>query len=200
MALADVHYGYEVHRSRQGALLPKWGMQQCGETLFSLIDDYQPQRLILVGDIMDGSFSAAETGLFLDQLRERVPELILVEGNHDRPALRRGWSLIRSHCEEGFFFTHGHEGIAPPSMDIEPRFSPSSLIAITGHEHPAISLTDGAGLRLKLPALIQQQCSQHREHWILPAFSPWAAGGRFQPSSTVLATWACTAKRVWKIV
>lgn len=199
MAIADLHYGYEVHRSLKGALLPQWGMKQCQDTLHALLNDYLPQRLILVGDIMDGRFSVKETGLFLDQLRSRVPDLVLIEGNHDRPALKKGWQLTPHHQESGFIFLHGHQGTAPPSDLMAQRHSASALTVISGHEHPAISLGDGAGLRLKLPALIQQEVQASYHHWILPAFSPWAAGGSFHSPHPHLGTWACTPHRVWRI-
>ncbi|MEN3940950.1 metallophosphoesterase [Prosthecobacter sp. SYSU 5D2] len=199
MALADLHYGYEIHRSRAGALLPGWGMQKCRDTLLALIDDHAPQRLILAGDIMDGSGSVSETGILLEILRSRVEDLILIEGNHDRAGLKKGWRLQPFYREKDFVFHHGHQGAAPPSVaGCLPAESPH-MTFVTGHEHPCVSLRDGAGLRLKLPALVQQRLRQDLHHWILPAFSPWAAGGTFRTSQEHLATWACTRTKVWKL-
>lgn len=199
VAVADLHYGYEVHRSRQGALLPHWGMGQCRATLLSLLHDHRPQKLIIVGDIMDGSGSVAQTGAFLDNLRTYVPELILIEGNHDRSGLKKGWHLQKTHREEAFVFHHGHQGIAPPSLGQDLFAQHSQVTFITGHEHPAISLRDGAGMKLKLPAMVQQRLSPEMQHWILPAFSPWASGGEYRSEHENLATWACTPARIWKI-
>lgn len=199
MAVSDIHYGYEVHRSRQGALLPGWGMEKCLTTLCALITDHRPQRLILVGDIMDGSGSVAQTGAFLDEIRPLVPELVLIEGNHDRTGLKKGWQMRRSHEESGFLFHHGHRNMTPPSVEAEAPL-PASVTWITGHEHPAVSLNDGAGLRLKLPALVRQRLSAHIEHWILPAFSPWAAGGEYRSSHERLATWVCSPARIWEML
>ncbi len=191
LAVADLHYGYELHRSRQGALLPDWGMAQCEAVLIGLIRDYEPRRLILVGDIMDGSGSAAETATMLQRIRPLVPELVCIEGNHDRPALRKGWTFVASHEEPGFVFHHGHRWETMPTGGDE------QVIHITGHEHPAIHLRDGAGLRLKLPALVQQRLSATTQHWILPAFSPWAAGGEYASAHARIATWVCASQRVW---
>lgn len=196
MAVSDIHYGYEVHRNLQGALFPGWGMEKCLSTLRALLEDHRPQRLILVGDIMDGSGSVIQTGAFLNQLREEVAELVLIEGNHDRTGLKKGWQMQRTHQESGFLFHHGHRSMALPSVEDEPM---SSIIWITGHEHPAVSLNDGAGLRLKLPALVRQRLSPEVEHWILPAFSPWAAGGEYRSEHERLATWVCAPTRVWEI-
>ena len=199
MAVADLHYGYEVHRSRMGALLPGWGMEKCRQTLEELIGDHQPRRLILVGDIMDGSGSVAQTGAFLDQLRLSVSELVLIEGNHDRTGLKKGWQLQKHHREGDYVFHHGHQGTAPPSLDGCAPAAGCTLTLITGHEHPSVSLRDGAGLKLKLPAFVQQRIRQDLHHWILPAFSPWAAGGEYASPHERLATWVSAPARIWRL-
>ncbi|WP_395716392.1 metallophosphoesterase [Prosthecobacter sp.] len=191
MAVADIHFGYEVHRARQGALLPDFGMPQIEETLLALLADHLPRRLILVGDIMDGSGSAVETLKLLENLQPHVPEIICILGNHDRPALRKGWPFVETHREPRFLFSHGHHFKA-----VENQAGDADAIHITGHEHPAISLNDGAGLRLKLPALVREKISESRERWLLPAFSPWAAGGAYK-STAIIQQWICAPGRVW---
>lgn len=186
MAVADVHFGYEARRQRAGALLPDWGMPQCEASLHTLLLDHEPRRLILVGDIMDGGGSVDETLALLNRLRARV-EVVCVEGNHDRAGLRRGVEMTRSHQEAGFLFEHGHL----PLSDHEG-------VVITGHEHPAINLRDGAGLRLRLPVLVQEQTAPATQRWILPAFSPWAAGGEYRSEHARLKTWVCAPGRVWR--
>ncbi len=189
MAVADIHFGYEVHRARQGALLPDFGMPQIEETLLALLADHLPRRLILVGDIMDGSGSASETLKLLENLQPHVPEIICILGNHDRPALRKGWPFVETHREPGFLFSHGHHFKA-----VENQAGDADAIHITGHEHPAVSLNDGAGLRLKLPALVRERISESRERWLLPAFSPWAAGGAYK-STAIIQQWICAPGR-----
>ena len=65
-----------------------------------------------------------------------------------------------------------------------------TAIQVIGHHHPAASITDGAGLRLKLPAFVQQGSC-----WILPAFSPWAAGAPWKPRADS-RMWLCTPTRI----
>jgi hypothetical protein len=61
---------------------------------------------------------------------------------------------------------------------------------VIGHHHPSATVRDGAGLRLKLPAFVQQgRC------WILPAFSPWASGTTWQADAES-RIWLCTPKRI----
>jgi len=191
LALADLHYGYELRRRREGHLTPDWGRQTLEARLEDLLRDHQPRTLILVGDIMDGASSIVETLDFLQRLRPRVENLIPLSGNHDRPALRRDFSFAPHHSEPGFFFHHGHE----PLPETPP---PPGSIVITGHHHPSVQIRDGAGLRLKLPALVCEKLDAHGlEQWVLPAFSPWAAGGEYRSPHPRLATWLCAPGRVW---
>jgi metallophosphoesterase superfamily enzyme len=52
---------------------------------------------------------------------------------------------------------------------------------------------DGAGLRLKLPAFVQQ-----KHCWILPAFSPWAAGTEWRGGDET-TVWLCSPGRVLRV-
>lgn len=190
MAVADLHYGYELRRRRAGALMPDWGMAQCEETLLALLVEHRPRRLILVGDVMDGSGSLTETLGLLERLG-RLTELVCIEGNHDSAGLRKAASMVADWLEPGFVFEHGHRPLSP---------NPPPGVTITGHEHPALRIEDGAGLRLKLPAFVVEQRMDGSRRWILPAFSPWAAGGEFkvEDAGSVLTVWACAPGRVWK--
>jgi len=191
MAIADLHYGYELRRRREGHLTPDWGRDALETRLASLIADHQPRSLILVGDIMDGAASIRETLDFLNRLRPQVEQLIPLSGNHDRPILLRDHAF-KPHCSEpGFFFHHGHEPLPNEALD-------PGTVVITGHHHPSVLIKDGAGLRLKLPALVQEKLTEpDLEQWILPAFSPWAAGGEYRSPHPRLATWLCAPNRVW---
>lgn len=192
MAVADIHFGYEMRRRKQGALLPEFGMDHIEQTLSALVADHLPRRLILVGDIMDGTGSAEETLHLLENLQPLVSQIICILGNHDRPALRRGWPFVETHRESGFIFSHGHQFSL-----VEKGCTAADVVHITGHEHPAITFNDGAGLHLRLPALVREKLSDTRERWILPAFSPWAAGGGYTCSKDV-EHWVCAPSRIWR--
>ena len=54
-----------------------------------MIDDYAPEKLILVGDIIDSSFVGTEGIRFLEKIIERAPgDVFFVEGNHDRGTIK----------------------------------------------------------------------------------------------------------------
>lgn len=203
LAVADLHYGYELTMRRAGGLFPQWGMGDIRQRLQALIRHYQPEKLILAGDIMDSSGSAEETLTLLAALQPQVSTLICLEGNHERPALLKRWTFHRWHREHGgYLFHHGH---AAHEVLECPEVTAEAQIQITGHWHPAITLNDGAGTSMKLPALIQQRpprrTARSLQHWILPAFSPWARGGKLPaPGEKVhQEIWACHQRKVFAV-
>lgn len=197
MAVSDLHFGFELNRVRNhGALLPQWGMAATEKRLMDLIQHYKPRTLVLNGDIMDGGGSIWETMRMIDRVRDCVAELILVEGNHDRPALKRDGGFLPWHRIGDFVFHHGHK-MTKALRELDMSHAP---VHICGHEHPALHLSDGAGLKLKLPALVQDrfQALPDLQHWILPAFSPWAGGAKYESPNERLATWGCGNARILK--
>jgi DNA ligase-associated metallophosphoesterase len=180
LAVADLHFGYELSQRAAGALVPLWGMATISDRLGELVSEYEPQRLIVLGDLVHDKTAAREAAELLRDLATRC-EVVVVAGNHDRQ-LRRHLEMVDSLETDRFHFHHGH-------CEVET----GNRIQIIGHHHPAAVITDGAGLRLKCPAFVQQsRC------WIMPAFSPWAAGTRWTPDESS-RVWLCTAERVFAL-
>ena len=177
LAVADLHVGYELSQRAAGWLVPMWGMKSISERLAQLVSEYAPARLLILGDLVHDKTAAAEAGQLLRELAGRC-ETIVVAGNHDR-RLGAQIEMVESWQSERFYFHHGH--CAAES---------NGRIQIIGHHHPAGVVTDGAGLRLKCPAFVQQS-----NCWIMPAFSPWAGGTRWSPDETS-RIWLCTPERV----
>ncbi|MDQ3198126.1 MAG: metallophosphoesterase [Verrucomicrobiota bacterium] len=180
LAVADLHFGYELSQRAAGRLMPMWGMTSIEERLVELLEEYRPRQLVIVGDLVHNRASTAAARELLGRLRKRC-EVVALAGNHDRHvahaiAFKPVWET------PGFVFQHGHCEAAE-----------TGRIRIIGHHHPAASLQDGAGLRLKFPAFIQKgRC------WILPAFSPWA-GGVTWPDEGEDGIWICTPRRVMRL-
>jgi hypothetical protein len=51
LAVADLHFGYELSQRAAGNLFPLWGMQTIEARLNELLADYKPRRLIILGDL-----------------------------------------------------------------------------------------------------------------------------------------------------
>jgi metallophosphoesterase superfamily enzyme len=149
--------------------------------LQTLIADHRPAEMLWLGDSLHtitGRFAAER---FLKTCP--VPVTIL-PGNHDA----RWKSALgpRMAVRGAYAFHHG---------DTAPTALPQGAIEIIGHHHPAFNWWDGAGARLKLPALVRGT-----KRWILPAFSPWAAGA---PWNNALAEdeelWVISPQRIFPV-
>jgi hypothetical protein len=133
-----------------------------------------------VGDIVHDRASIKAVRDLLARL-SRYCEVIVLAGNHDRHLLPALEFAPRWETPD-FVFHHGN-------CDLER----TDRIQIIGHYHPAAAVRDGAGLRLKCPAFIQQE-----RCWILPAFSPWAGGVEW-PDNGESRIWLCTPRRVLRV-
>src|SRR5205085_11317642 len=52
LAVADLHIGYELSQRAAGALVPLWGMATISERLTELGNEYEPSRVIILGDLV----------------------------------------------------------------------------------------------------------------------------------------------------
>ena len=180
LAIADLHFGFELSQRAAGRLVPLWGMQSARERLLQLIKDYGPAHLVVVGDIVHDKAATNFALELMAEVSERC-EVILIAGNHDRQ-IAREIGCVDSWSSGEFEFHHGH-----CAREIKGK------IQIIGHHHPAGTLRDGAGLRLKFPAFVQEnRC------WILPAFSAWAGGTEWTRSEES-RVWLCTPRRVLEL-
>jgi len=179
LVVADLHWGYVASHRIHGNLLPAWGDADIARRLNSLINDYKPGEMIWLGDSLHTLVGPEAANEFLKSCS--VP-ITLVSGNHDarwKPARNR-LSVIRGR----YFFHHGDR-----VLEVEP-----GLLEIVGHHHPAISWHDGAGTRLKLPALIESA-----QRLVLPAFSPWAAGVSWNLPAAGETIYAIASKRIFTV-
>jgi metallophosphoesterase superfamily enzyme len=52
LAVADLHFGYEISQRVTGNLFPLWGMQTIEARLLALLADYKPVHLVFLGDLV----------------------------------------------------------------------------------------------------------------------------------------------------
>jgi len=95
LAVSDIHFGYEVSRRAAGGLWPLWGMQ----TIEELVRDLAPKTLILTGDIVDSAAAPNEALSWLSRVAALGPDVVLIEGNHDRGRIRQ-WACGQSRVFE----------------------------------------------------------------------------------------------------
>lgn len=190
LAVADLHFGYEAGRRRDGALWPMWGMGTVSQRLAELVGDHRPETLVLVGDVVDGAAAEDEAVAWLRSLEGICGRVVLVEGNHDRGAARREFEWVASFSLGEYRFEHGHRPAAEEFRGIR----------VSGHLHPSVRMADGAGASLRLPALAYVENAAGGREFVLPAFSPWAGGGRLErPSGDAVRLWACSPQRVFEL-
>ncbi|HEY2103550.1 MAG TPA: metallophosphoesterase [Chthoniobacterales bacterium] len=180
LAIADLHFGFELSQRLAGTMVPWWGMESTSARLLRLLRAYQPQRLIIVGDLVHDRAGAGPARKLLAAAREYC-DVIAIAGNHDRE-LRKTIEFVDAFSTNGFEFHHG-----------DCRRKDSDAIEVIGHLHPASTLRDGAGLHLKFPAFVQKS-----HCWILPAFSPWASGVESIPDCQT-RIWLCTPERIMRL-
>ena len=180
LVVADLHWGYAAVHRAGGNLLPLWGDDEIAGRLLSLLSDYQPAELLWLGDSLHALAGRAAAEEFL---RRTATPVTILAGNHDVQWSRATGAVL---ARDGFLFHHGDRTLPPP---------PAGTLEIVGHHHPALLWADGAGTRLKLPALVASP-----SRLILPAFSPWAAGtpwnDRLTPADTV---WALSTQRIFPV-
>lgn len=179
LVVADLHWGFAASHRVHGNLLPAWGDADIAKRLNSLIADYAPAEMIWLGDSLHtlvGSDAASEF------LRASPVPVTILAGNHDAR-----WSRTEGRqalTRSDFFFHHGDRTANVPREALE----------IVGHHHPAIAWHDGAGARLKLPALIAG-----RRRLVLPAFSPWAGGVPWKKTAADETIYAIGSKRIFTV-
>ncbi len=183
LVVADLHWGYAESHRATGNLFPVWGDNTLEATLRALVADYAPAEMIWLGDSLHTLRARTRAERFL---AEAPCPVHVLAGNHD---LRWERAAPGPLARGGHLLHHGDR-----ELPANPRREAGSL-EIIGHHHPAYLHRDGAGARLKLPALVQAPV-----RLILPALSPWAAGAawneRLAPDEIL---WAATPRRILRI-
>src|SRR3954452_25271434 len=77
LAIADPHFGYELSRRAAGWLIPFWGMDSITERLLELLADYEPARLIILGDMVHDRTARFDARDLLEQVRARCQVIVI---------------------------------------------------------------------------------------------------------------------------
>src|SRR5947207_8083429 len=106
LAVADLHFGYELSQRAAGRLVLMWGMASISERLMRVVEEYAPLCLIVLGDLVHDKTAAREAAQLLGEIARRC-EVVVVAGNHDRQ-LGGHIELVESWRTDRFHFHHGH--------------------------------------------------------------------------------------------
>ncbi|MFB6265597.1 MAG: metallophosphoesterase [Candidatus Nanohaloarchaea archaeon] len=179
--ISDLHLGLESLMAEQGVLMPKFQLEEMKEDLEEVVDEVEPRRLVICGDVKH-EFSEASRGEreevqeLLDFLSDKVEEVLLVKGNHDNYLIYAVDDYPAVELEDrfvigDFVFVHGHEILEDlETLDAE--------YVVIGHEHPAVVMRDETGVKEKLPVFLYGDMEDGRKLLVLPAFSRLAEGSQ----------------------
>ncbi|KQS92305.1 ligase-associated DNA damage response endonuclease PdeM [Chryseobacterium sp. Leaf394] len=157
LVLSDLHIGKTAHFRKNGIALANQVFESDLQRLSVLIEFFQPEKFIVVGDLLHAGDNA-EVAEFCNW-KEQFPDLkfYLIEGNHDRISKVLDKKLCldfkaEKYESEDFLFIH----------DFDRK---QEKFQISGHIHPGYVI-NSAVKRIKLPCFVVTE-----NQLLLPAFS-----------------------------
>ncbi|MEM0230716.1 MAG: metallophosphoesterase [Candidatus Woesearchaeota archaeon] len=146
LVLSDLHIGYEESFSERGAMVQRFQLEDFKTELSEVFKRTgRPKLTIIAGDLKHefGRISRQEwreSLEVLDFLSAHSERVVLVRGNHDNVlgpiASRKDLGVVEEFKLGGFLIIHGHK--IPMSESLRRIHT-----IIIGHEHPAITISDG---------------------------------------------------------
>ena len=154
LVIADVHIGYEEAMRSGGVYAPRTTFSDLKKEIEDLLL-LKPKIIVVNGDIKHefGRISNQEWEdaiAFLDLLLgdgKDKRKVILIKGNHDNflepIAVKRGVEVRDFYCFDNICLLHGHKIFLNKEV-----YAKKIKNIIIGHEHPAVSITDGVKTEL----------------------------------------------------
>ncbi len=170
---ADLHLGYAEARQRDGDAVPAMPVATALAPLRRTFEAHRVRQLVIAGDLFEAGPSQTIVEELLAWLKDAAVELAaIVPGNHDGDVKKL--SRLPVHPDgfdlDGWRVVHG-DGARPTGRVVQ------------GHEHPVLRWGNG----LTAPCYLVG-----RDHLVLPAFSPDAAGANVL-SGTDWSAYRCCA-------
>lgn len=186
LVVSDLHIGKTAHFRKAGIAIPTIILHNDLKRLKSLIDHFQIQTVLIVGDLFHAGKNKDIEIFHQWMLQFEAVKFELIKGNHDR-------------LSNTFYHALNIE-IYPRYKDITPfRFvhdatrCNSDTFCISGHTHPGAILNGRGKQRIKLP------CFEVGENLlVLPAFSEFT-GLNTKKSSDSSEWFAFTETSVFKV-
>ena len=177
LLVADLHLGYAWAHRQRGNLMPISTAEDTLDRLQALATEYAPREIIVLGDVIHAEVTQDTVLDDLRRLHALGAPVRLIAGNHDRqlaPMLRRAGidaALLREIALGAYLLLHGDLGDETLAATRCLATAARGGRVILGHEHPAITLSDGVATSLPCPCFLVAD-----DLLALPAFSPWSAG------------------------
>ena len=147
LIVADVHLGKVGHFRKAGIAVPRDMEQDDLAVLSDLIGEYQPKKIIFLGDLFHSDMNADWEWFVLWRRHFPKLEIILIKGNHD--------IIHDKHYLQLDVKLHKSFTIGPFLMLHHPLDSIQQLMigqyVLCGHIHPGVSLAGRARQHLTLP-------------------------------------------------
>ncbi|GAB3017613.1 ligase-associated DNA damage response endonuclease PdeM [Niabella terrae] len=158
LLLADLHLGKTGYFRASGIPIPSSVMQQDLQRLSALINEFQPETIIVAGDMFHHDYNS-DIAIF-NKWRQPYSDIpwLLVPGNHDK-------LLDIDYQQLGIRVTDTVYEELPFNIVHEPSEQPAGF-ELSGHLHPGYRLEGRARQQLRLPCFIVSE-----QRIILPAFS-----------------------------
>ncbi|MFZ9660645.1 MAG: ligase-associated DNA damage response endonuclease PdeM [Chitinophagaceae bacterium] len=173
LILSDLHFGKTGHFRKAGIPVPAQVYQEDLQRLWSMIQYFQPEHIIFVGDLFH-SKENLEHQLFEKWRNDHSRiKMHLVLGNHDILTMQVYEQMgLQCYPEimqmESFSFIHDGS-----------QQEKTSNFYFTGHIHPGIRLEGSGKQTMKFP------CYYFTENYaVLPAFSKFTGMALIQPEKT----------------
>jgi DNA ligase-associated metallophosphoesterase len=177
LLVADLHLGYAWAHREQGNLLPVGTAEDTLDRLQALATEYAPREIIVLGDVIHAAVKEDTVLTELRRLHALGAPVRLIAGNHDSqlaPMLHRAGIdavLLREITLAENLLLHGDLGSETMAEARCLSIAERGGRVILGHEHPAITLSDGVATSVHCPCFLVGD-----DVLALPAFSPWSAG------------------------
>lgn len=173
LAVADVHLGKEFVFAREGLAVPAGSTATDLARLAGLVERYRARRLLVLGDLVHAVPRPEESwlaglGAWLDA--RPALEVVVVAGNHDRPAARRRL--------DGRLDWRSAPLVEPPFVFLHEPEDRADGYGLGGHLHPTYRLAPGGADRLRAPAFWFRA-----SHGVLPAFGSFTGGANVRAAA-----------------
>jgi uncharacterized protein len=142
LIINDLHIGYEQVLHFKGILVPRFQLQEICDKLSLIFVKVKPKKVVINGDLKHVFGKVLEREWkevlqFLDFLLVHVPEVVIIQGNHDPMvkfiAEKRDVSVVKGLRVGSVHIVHGDELVET-----------SASVVVIGHEHPAIKIHEGS--------------------------------------------------------